>query len=70
MAGKLLLPAIPLGRRAPWLLAAVGLALVVFGLATGDRTTLVVGCVGLVGLFVAFPLARLVLPKAEEPPPE
>ena len=70
LAGRLLLPALPLGRRAPWVLAGVGAAVLGYGLITGEQTTVVVGAIGLAGVIVAFPLARLVLPKPEQPPGE
>ena len=70
MAGKLLLPAVPLGRKAPWILAGVSMAVLTYGLVAGERTTVAVGIIGLAGVIVAFPLARLVLPKPEQPPGE
>lgn len=65
-AGKTLFPAIPLGRRGPWVLVAVSLAVLVTGLLTGDRTALAVGCIALAGFVIAFPLASLLAPKPDD----
>lgn len=62
-AGKTLFPAIPLGKRGPWVLVALSLAVLVTGLLTGDRTAMAVGGIALAGFVIAFPLAALLVPK-------
>ncbi len=53
-------PALPLGRWLPWVLAVVGALLILWGLLTGDRETVLAGVVGVVAVLVAFPLGSLV----------
>lgn len=66
MAGRLLLPAFPGGRAMPWVLLGVSAAVLVAGFIRGDGATMAVGGVGLAGVVVGFPLARIV---AGKPPP-
>jgi hypothetical protein len=57
-------PALPLGRWLPWVLAAVGALLILWGLLTGDRETVLAGVVGVVAVLAAFPLGSLVTRRA------
>ena len=71
MAGKLLFPAFPRTGALPWVLGGVSLAVVGFGLVSGDGTATTVGAVGLGGCIVAFPVARLLLGAGpDRTPPE
>lgn len=57
-------PALPLGRWLPWVLAAVGVLLIAWGLLRDDRETVLAGVVGVVAVLVAFPLGSLVTRRA------
>ncbi len=56
-------PTLPFGSRLPWVLGAVSLALLCYGLLRGSEGYVIIGTVGLAGTFVAFVLPRLILPK-------
>jgi hypothetical protein len=58
-------PIIPFGTKGPWILGAIALALLVYGLITGSAGLIVVGAVGAAGLLIAFPLAELLLGREE-----
>lgn len=58
---RLLFPALPLGRFAPWLLGGLAAVLLIVGLWRGPRELALLGVVGLVAVLVAFPLASLLL---------
>jgi len=58
-------PILPLGRWGPWVLAAVGIALVAWGLLSGNREMALAGGVAVVVFLVAFPLANIILGKDE-----
>lgn len=60
-AGKLLFPVLPGGRALPWVLAALSAGLIGWGALASDSSMLIVGIGGLVGVAVAFPMARLLL---------
>lgn len=62
-------PILPFGSKGPWVLGAVALALLVYGLVSGAAGLIVVGAIGAGALLVAFPLAELLLGR-EEPPEE
>jgi hypothetical protein len=66
VAGRMLLPALPLGRRAPWVLGVIAAAALGWGLWQGDTGYIALGGVGLVGVVVAFPLAGLLLTAPSE----
>ena len=69
-AGKTLFPALPLGKRAPWVLLGIALAVLVTGFLIGDTPTMAVGGIGLGALIVAYPLAAFLAPTPapdEEP---
>lgn len=57
-------PALPLGRWLPWVLAAVGTGLILWGLLASDRETVLAGVVGVAAVLVAFPLGSLVTRRA------
>ena len=62
-------PIIPFGTKGPWILGAVALALLVYGLITSSTGLIVVGAVGAAALLIGFPLAELLLgrePESEE----
>ena len=63
-------PIIPFGTKGPWVLAAVALALLVYGVITGSTGLIVIGAIGAVGLLVAFPLAELLLGRERDPDAE
>jgi hypothetical protein len=56
-----LLPVLPGGRALPWVLAVAAAAVLAFGLVEGDRATIAVGAAGLLGVLIAFPLARVIV---------
>jgi hypothetical protein len=72
VAGRLLLPALPLGRRAPWVLAVIAAAALGWGAWQGDAGFILLGAVGLAGVVLALPLTSRLLspPPAAEPSPE
>ena len=63
-------PVLPLGRMAPWLLAAAAVVLLVWGGATGDREMMVLGVVAAAAWLLAFPVTRALLgrDKPDAPP--
>lgn len=56
-----IVPALPLGRAAPWVLGAVAAVLLLLGLWRGNGELALLGVVGLAGVVVAFPLSSLLL---------
>lgn len=60
-------PILPLGSPAPWILAGCALLLAGIGLVTENREMVVLGVVAAVALVVAFPLAKLLLGKDDDP---
>ena len=68
-------PVLPAGRKLPWILGAVSLALLAYGLVVGNDTLVLIGGLGAAATFVGFILPRLILktPAADEdtmePPP-
>ena len=63
-------PVLPLGRMAPWLLAAAAIVLLVWGGATGDREIVAFGVVAAAAWLLAFPVTRALLgrDKPDDPP--
>ena len=60
-------PLLPLGTKAPWVLAGLGAVLGLLWLITGTREYLVIAVVAFLALIVAFPLAALLLGKEDDP---
>jgi hypothetical protein len=52
----------------PWVLTTVGSAVVITGAVRGDGPTMAIGAIGLAGVAIGFPFARLV--AGEHPPPD
>ena len=50
-------PTLPFGRKAPWILAGLALALIAWGVITHEREPILVGAVVGVALVLAFPVA-------------
>jgi H+/Cl- antiporter ClcA len=59
-------PILPLGDAGPWVLAAVAVGLVAWGLITSTRLMLAAGVGAAVVLAVAYPLAGWLLGAEEE----
>ena len=60
-------PIIPFGTKGPWILGAIALALLGYGLVTGSTGLIIVGAVAAVALLIAFPLAEALLGKERDP---
>lgn len=55
-------PTLPLGDRLPWVLGAISLVLIGYGLAAESDRAVLIGGIGLAGTVVGFLLPRLLLP--------
>lgn len=54
-------PVLPLGTKAPWILAGIALFLAASGFLTGNRDMMIVGGVAATLWVLAFPLSRLLI---------
>jgi hypothetical protein len=61
-------PILPLGSLAPWVLAGCAALLAVIGWLTSNREMVIQAAVAVLAFVVAFPLARLLMGKHEDPP--
>ena len=70
MERKPIFPAFPQTRALPWVLVALALASLVYGIARGGTGFEVLGGTVLGAVIVAYPLAHVILgaPPAETPP--
>ena len=59
---------LPLGSLAPWVLAGCAALLAVMGWLTGNREMVILAGVAVLAFVVAFPLARLLMGKHDDPP--
>jgi MFS superfamily sulfate permease-like transporter len=59
-------PIIPFGTKGPWILGALALGLLVYGLITGSTGLVVVGAVGAAALLIGFPLAELMIGRERD----
>ena len=67
MGGRLMFPAFPGARRLPWVLLALSLGSLLFGLFRENEGALVLGVVGFAFVALAYGAARLALGGAETP---
>ncbi|MFN8506849.1 MAG: hypothetical protein U0547_04710 [Dehalococcoidia bacterium] len=61
-------PVIPLGRKLPWVAAALGVLAVAYGLLRDDPAFVLLGAVVAVAVLIAFPLASRIAGSDTEPP--
>ena len=61
-------PVIPLGRKLPWVAAALGVLAVAYGLLRDDPAFVLLGVVVAATVLLAFPLASRIASSNSEPP--